>query len=124
GALVAFHSGTSVYAIHVDGTGQTPITGTPGGYFWPRFSASDQELVFDRDNEIDAVALDGTGFRRIVQNSTTSIKAPTISPGGGELAYDVYCDTGYSIWTSSFLTTTDPCEGRRLTPVGEPASRK
>jgi Tol biopolymer transport system component len=126
GSRVAFHSGASVWVIGADGTGLTRVaTGLDSfnAYFWPAFSADGSELLFDRNNEINAVHLDGTGFRRIVQNWTTTIKAPAVSPNGVDVAYHVYCDSnGPSIWTTPFSTTTNPCEGRRVTPLGEPES--
>jgi Tol biopolymer transport system component len=125
GNLVAFHGGASVYVIRPDGTGQTLVaTGLDdfNAYFWPDFSANGQELVFDRNNEINAVRLDGSGTRMIVSNWTTTIKSPSVSPTGGELAYAVHCDTALSIWTTPFSVNTRPCQGRRLTPVGEPDS--
>jgi TolB protein len=118
GTLIAFHSGASVWVIHPDGTGASLVaTGLDmfNAYFWPHFSADDSELAFDRNNEIDATHLDGSGFRRIVQNWTTTIKSPAISPNGQDVAYSVYCG-GPSIWTSPFSTTTDPCDGRLVTP--------
>jgi WD40-like Beta Propeller Repeat/Pacifastin inhibitor (LCMII) len=127
GQLLAFHSSASVYVIHPDGTGQTLVaTGLDpfNGYFWPDFSANDQEVVFDRNNEIDAVRLDGSGLRMVVSNWTTTIRSPSVSPSGSELAYSVFCDTGLSIWTTPFSTNTTPCGGRRLTPVGEPDARR
>lgn len=127
GAWITFHSGPSVYVIHPDGTAEKRIaTGLDNfnAYSWPQFAVGDQELIFDRNNEIDAVRLDGSGFRRIVANWTTTIKSPTVSPTGVDIAYAVYCGTGLSIWTTPFSTTTNPCEGRRLTPVGEPPSQR
>jgi dipeptidyl aminopeptidase/acylaminoacyl peptidase len=127
GTLIAFHSGASVYVIRPDGTGERLVaTGSDSfnAYYSPQFSADDTELVFDRNNEIDAVRLDGTGLRRIVQNWTTEIKAPAVSPDGYDLAYQVYCDdSGASVWTTPFATTTNPCEGRRVTPVGQAAAK-
>jgi Tol biopolymer transport system component len=127
GTWIAFHSGASVWIVHPDGTGETMVaTGldTFNAYSWPHFSADDSELVFDRNNEIDAVHLDGTGFRRIVQNWTTTIKSPAVSPGGSDVAYAVWCDTQLSVWTTPFSTTTDPCKGRRVTPVGDLVSQR
>jgi len=123
GRRVAFHSGASVWLINTDGTGLKLVaTGldTFNAYFWPHFSADDSELVFDRNNEIDAARIDGSGMRQIVQNWTTTIKSPAVSPGGADVAYDVYCTGGPSIWTTPFSAKTNPCEGRRVTPVGEP----
>ena len=127
GRLIAFHSGASVWVVHPDGTAPAMVaTGLDSfnAYFWPHFSADDSELVFDRNNEIDAVHLDGAGLRQIVQNWTTTIKSPAVSPSGGDVAYAVWCDTQLSVWTTPFSTTTDPCKGRRVTPVGEPISQR
>ncbi len=33
-------------------------------------------------------------------------------------------DTGLSIWRTPFSTKTNPCQGRRVTPVGEPDSQR
>lgn len=122
GKLVAFHSGASVYVIDVDGQNERLIaTGLDNfnAYTWPQFSADDSELIFDRNNEIDAARLDGNGLRQIVQNTTTTIKAPAISPNGREVAYDVWCDTGRSIWTTPADVNTEACKGRRVSPVGD-----
>ncbi len=92
GTLIAFHSGASVWVIHPDGTGLTMVATGPddfNAYFWPDFSADDRELVFDRNNDVDAARLDGSATRMIVQNWTTTIKSPVVSPSGADVAYDV-----------------------------------
>jgi Tol biopolymer transport system component len=127
GSLIAFHSAASVWVVHPDGTGPTLVaTGDDSfnAYFWPHFSLDDSELVFDRNNEIDAVHLDGSGFRRIVNNWTTTIKSPAVSPAGTDVAYAVQCDQQLSVWTTPFSTATDPCKGRRVTPVGDTLSQR
>jgi Tol biopolymer transport system component len=127
GTLIAFHSDASVWVVHPDGTGATLVaTGLNNynAYFWPHFSADDTELVFDRNNEIDAVHLDGTGLRQIVENWTTTIKSPAVSPGGADVASAVFCDGALSIWTTPFSTTTQPCMGRRVTPEGDLTSQR
>jgi Tol biopolymer transport system component len=120
GTLIAFRSGTSVYTIHVDGTNEQFVTDSGEGefnaYFTPRFSANDSELVFDRNNEIDAIHLNGTGLRYIVNNWTTSIKSPSVSPSGTSVAYEVWC-SGIGIWATPFETATNPCQGRQITPT-------
>ena len=126
GQRLAFHSGASVYVTALNGT--CPILVASGldsfnAYSWPDFSADDQELVFDRNNEIDAAHLDGSGFRRVVSNWTTTIKSPSVSPSGRELAYAVFCDSRLSIWTTPFSIETNPCAGRRLTSPSEPLSQ-
>ena len=131
GKLVTFHSDASVFVIHPDGTGLTMVAtglGAFNAYFWPRFRLDDQGLVFDRNNEIDTVALDGTGLRMVVQNTTTTIKSPSVSPISGDVAYHALCSGsssgGLSIWTTPFSQNTSVCGGRRLTPVDEPASQR
>jgi Tol biopolymer transport system component len=122
GSLVAFHSGASVFVIDVDGENERVIaTGLDAfnAYSWPQFSADDSELIFDRNNEINAARLDGSGQRQIVQNWTTTIKAPAVSPNGHDVAYEVHCDTVLSIWTTPAGVNTEPCKGRRVTPVGD-----
>ena len=78
---------------------------------------------------IDAPRVDGTGHRQIVHNWTVTIKSPSVSPDGASLAYSVFCATGLSteplsIWVTPFSTNTNPCEGRRLTPVDELEARR
>jgi Tol biopolymer transport system component len=123
GQWVAFHSGASAYIIKTDGTGEKLVsTGLADGlnaYHWPAFSIDGTELVFDRNNEIDAVHLDGTGFRYVVSNTTGHIQSPAVSPDGTDVAYQGGCwsDGGVlSIWTTPFATTTQFCMGRRVTP--------
>ncbi|HET6281763.1 MAG TPA: hypothetical protein VFH73_12375 [Polyangia bacterium] len=129
GKLVTFHSDASVFVIHPDGTGLTMVAtglGAFNAYFWPHFRLDDQGLVFDRNNEIDTVALDGTGLRMVVRNTTTTIKSPSVSPISGDVAYHALCSGSgaLSIWTTPFSENTSVCEGRRLTPVDEPASQR
>jgi Tol biopolymer transport system component len=94
-------------------------------FFWPHFSLDDSELVYDRNNEINAAKINGMGTRQIVQNWTTTIKSPAVSPDGREVAYHVWCDAaGESIWTTPFSTKTDPCKGRRVSPPGSGASKR
>ncbi|MDX2053001.1 MAG: hypothetical protein SFV15_11450 [Polyangiaceae bacterium] len=124
GRFIAFHSGASVYVIGVDGLGERLIaTGldTFNAYFWPEFSADGEEVLFDRNNELNAARLDNLAIRPVVQNSTTTIKMPAVSPDGREVAYSVNCSTGFaaegaSIWTTPYGTATAPCDGRRVTP--------
>jgi Tol biopolymer transport system component len=123
GTRVAFHSGPSVYVIGADGTGQRLVaTGLDdfNAFFWPHFSLDDAELVFDRNNEIDAAGIEMPSMRMIVHNTTTMIKAPAVSPDGNDLAYDAQCftdTTHFSIWTTPFSSDTEVCQGRRVTAI-------
>jgi len=57
----------------------------------------------------------------IVQNWTTTIQAPSLSPSGGDVVYEVACDFEgrKSLWTSPYSVNTNPCEGVRITPANE-----
>jgi Tol biopolymer transport system component len=126
GTLVAFRSGSSLYTIHVDGTNEHFVIDSGleafNAYFTPQFSADDTELVFDRNNEIDAVHLDGTGLRYIVNNWTSVIKSPSVSPSGAAVAYEVQCSS-FEIWATPSETGTNPCQGRQITPTDAFESR-
>ena len=128
GAWVAYHSGASVYVSHLDGSGEQLVaTGLDdfNAFFWPHFSADGTELVFDRNNEIDAAKIIGMTQRQIVQNTTTTIKSPAVSPDGLEVAYDVWCDQpGASVWTTPFATKTDACKGRRVSAIDNYVARR
>jgi dipeptidyl aminopeptidase/acylaminoacyl peptidase len=131
GTRITFHSGGSVYVIGVDGTGERLVgTGLDdyNAYFWPHFSLDDSEVVFDRNNEIDAIGIESAAFRNIVGNTTTTIKTPAVSPDGNDVAYYAYCfeagTTSHSIWTTPFATSTEVCKGRRVTPPGDLASER
>ena len=118
GTLITFHSGPSVYVVLRDGTGLSKVaTGLDdfNAYFFPHFTLDDTGLVFDRNNEIDTVALDGIGLRMVIQNTTTTIKSPSVSPATGDIVYNAYCG-GTSLWTAPFSTKTNACEGARLSP--------
>jgi Tol biopolymer transport system component len=116
--LLAFHSGASTYTIFVDGTNERLVASGPdpyNGYAHPQFTLDDTQVVVDRNNEIDVFTLDGNAQRMIVQNWTTTIQAPSLSPSGLDVVYEVYCD-GVSLWSSPFSVNTNPCEGVRITP--------
>ena len=60
---------------------------------------------------------DGTGLRQVVSNSYA--EAPAVSPSGVDVASSHECDPGgsTSIWMTPFATSTQSCNGRRITPV-------
>jgi WD40 repeat protein len=124
GQLLAFHSGASVYTINPDGTNEALIAtglGDFNAYFSPRFIGNEQ-LVFDRNNEIDAISVDKTNFRNVVGNWTVMIVAPTVSPLNNEIAYATECfpDEGFAIWTTPANVSSQVCSGRRITPAHDP----
>lgn len=124
GAWLAFHSGASVYVVPAEGgSAKLVATGldTFNAFFSPHFLSGDTELTFDRNNEIDAVLLDGSGTRNIVGNTTTRIKSPSPSPQTSELVYETRCftDRAESLWITPTTVSTPTCGGRRLTPPGD-----
>lgn len=126
GKLVAFHSGASVYVVSADGGGERLVaTGLDdyNAFWWPQFSADGSELVYDRNNEIDATTIGTSQQRMIVQNTATEIKQPAVSPDGTEVAYQARCFFSggpvSSIWTTPFSSNTEACGGRRVTPADE-----
>lgn len=125
GKLLAFHSGPSAFIIGIDGDDERLIASGPdslNSYQHPQFTPDDARLVVDRNNEIDVFTLDGNEQRMIVQNWTTTIKAPSLSPSGLDVVYQVRCDTRTSLWTSPYSLNTNPCEGVRVTPPNELSS--
>jgi hypothetical protein len=124
GKRIAFRSGAAVYTIAVDGSDERPVVDSLSAdrsCSRPQFTSGDTELVFDRNHEIDTAALDGTNMQVLVTRWTTLIQAPMPSQGGGEFAYLTYCDAdgNGSIWISRFGVRTDPCQGTRITPLGD-----
>jgi len=124
GRLLAFHSGPSTFIIGIDGADERLVVSGPdpfNGYAHPQFTADDTRLVVDRNNEIDVFKLDGSEQRMIVQNWTTTIQAPSLSPSGVDVVYQVSCDfeARKSLWTSAYSVNTNPCEGVRITPTNE-----
>lgn len=122
GTMVAFRSGTAIYTIRTNGSDERFVTDSGldlfNAYFNPQFSADDTEIYFDRNNELDAIRVDGTGFRYVVNNWTTTIKAPTITANGLAVAYQTRCDIeGDSIWLTAAQMSSNPCTGRRATAV-------
>jgi Tol biopolymer transport system component len=121
GQLLAFHSGASTFTINVDGTNEQLIASGPdplNGYAHPQFTPDDTRVVVDRNNEIDVFTLATKEQRQIVQNWTTTIEMPSLSPSGIDVVYSVYCD-GKGLWSSPYSVNTNPCEGVRITPAGE-----
>jgi Tol biopolymer transport system component len=123
GTRLAFHSGASSFTIQLDGSDEQLIASGPdpfNGYANPQFTPDDTGVVVDRNNEIDVFTLDSGAQRMIVQNWTTTIQAPSLSPSGIDVVYQVACDSARkSIWSSPYSVNTNPCEGVRITPPNE-----
>jgi Tol biopolymer transport system component len=124
GTLLAFHSGPSTFTIGLDGADERIVATGPdsyNGYANPQFTPDDAGVVVDRNNEIDVFTLGSSEQRMIVQNWTTTIQAPSLSPSGRDVVYQVNCDfdARKSLWTSPYSVNTEPCKGVRITPANE-----
>ncbi len=87
---LAFHSGASVYLMGSDGSGARVVgTGLDNfnAYENPSLTPDGAQVVFDRRNELDALDLSGSGFRYVVQNTTTTIETPSVEPNGMNVAF-------------------------------------
>jgi TolB protein len=126
---IAFHSAASVYVMNADGSNArivgTGLANPYGAYEYPSFSADGKQLVFDRNNEIDALFLDGTGFRYVVQNWTAIEETPAVSPDGVNVAFAVACSRAEQIAVTSFAGyLSNPCNGEFVTPSSAGAARR
>jgi Tol biopolymer transport system component len=114
GKHIVFHSGPSIYIMDANGENIWEIAGGLddfNAYRHPSLSADGSVVVFDRNNEIDAINVDGTGKRYIVQNWTTTEEAPAISRDGQNVAFSVRCSApGLQIGVVPFAGyAADPC---------------
>lgn len=102
----------SVYVINADGTAPHAVVhpNRPQSSSHPSFSLDDAELLSDRSNGIDAVRVDGTGARHVLEPWTTTIETPALSPDGVSVAYAIYC-------TSERIAIT-PFAGRNIDDAG------
>lgn len=127
-AQIVFHSGPSVYVMAADGTGVRVVaTGLDdfNAYKYPSLSLDGTEVVFDRNNEINAHMMTGSGQRYIVQNWTTTEETPSVSPDGVNVAYAVYCSTVEQIVVVPFAgPAPGPCVGVIATPVSAGSARR
>lgn len=123
---IAFHSGASVYVMGADGSNPR-IVGTGlddfNTYEYPAFSVDGTQLVFDRRNEIDVLHLDGTGFRYVVQNTTTIMETPAVSPDGVNIAFAVE-QSNERIAYTPLAGTADAFSVPTVTPASYPPARR
>jgi Tol biopolymer transport system component len=124
GTQIAYHSGADVYIIGTDGTNEHVAAAgldTINADSHPVFAPSGGALIFDRYNQIHRIDLTTTVETSVIQNSTTDIQHPSVSPDGHTIAFSVSCDaSGDGIWLAPLDTNTEPCVGgARLTPLDD-----
>lgn len=125
---LVFHSGASVYVMNADGS-SPQIVGTGlddfNAYKYPSLSLDGTQVVFDRNNEIDARKMDGSGQRYVVQNWTTTEETPAVSPDGLNVAYAVACGPAEHIAVTPYAgPATAPCTPTRVTPASAGSCRR
>jgi Tol biopolymer transport system component len=125
---IVFHSGPSVYIMPADG--KNPGVLTTGlddfnAYKYPSFSLDAQEVIFSRNNEIDARNISAGTQRFVVPNFTTTEETPAISPDGRLVAFAVGCDLQEVVSVAPFSGHTgDPCTAQRVTPLSAGSARR
>jgi Tol biopolymer transport system component len=124
---IVFHSGPSVYVMNVD-DGQPLVLATGldnfNAYKYPSLSLDGTEVMFSRNNEIDARKLKEGSQRYVVQNWTTVEETPALSPDGRLVAYAVGCDGLEVIALTPFSGyAADPCATLRVTPLSAGSAR-
>ena len=80
-----------------------------------------QRNHFRGNNDVYLLDIDTGAETSIVQNTTTTIQHPSVSPDGHSIAYDVYCpgDSTTSIWIVPIATNNFVCQdGARVTSMG------
>jgi Tol biopolymer transport system component len=125
---IAFHSGPSVYVMAADG-GSPAVLATGlddfNAFKYPAFSLDDKEVIFSRNNEIDAWNIAASTQRFVVPNFTTTEETPAVSPDGRLVAFAVGCDLQEVVSVAPFSGHTgDPCTAQRMTPLAAGSARK
>jgi Tol biopolymer transport system component len=117
GTEIAFHRHANVYRVRPDSEPVLVLAGLDdlNAYARPVYTPDGESLVMDRGNEITTVLLAGGGQRYVVQNWTTQMSGPDVSPDGTFVVASIHCDAHPSLWVSPFAVNTIPCEGRGLT---------
>lgn len=125
---IVFHSGPSIYMMTANGGKPTLLaTGLDdfNAYKYPVLSLAGTEVLFSRNNEINARALDSGRQRYVVQNWTVTEETPALSPDGRLVAYGVGCGAFEMIAVTPFSSyAPDPCKTQRVTPLSAGAARK
>jgi dipeptidyl aminopeptidase/acylaminoacyl peptidase len=124
---LAFHSGPSVYVMGADGSNPHVIgTGIDdfNAYKHPSLTPDGTQVIFDRNNELDTLHLDGTGFRYVIENTTTTIETPSVAPDGVNVAFAILTGSAEQIAVAPIGTTTDGFTAEAVTPSSSGSARK
>ncbi len=128
GQALSFRSDAGLFLIGVDGDGQreSPENPQDAGQNEHAIFAANDVLVFDRENQIHQLNLDTDAETSVVQNTTTIIEHPSLSPDGHSIVFDVRCfnDVAESIWIVPLAANTDACMGgARITTAQDGEAR-
>jgi Tol biopolymer transport system component len=105
---------SEIYAINVDGSGETRLTESPGLDGFPAWSPDGEEIVFssDRDGNWELYVMDADGSNQVRLTQTPEDESvPAFSPDGRKIAYVV----GMMDNPSIYVMNADGSGGERLT---------
>jgi hypothetical protein len=112
GSELAFRRGASVFRIPVTGGPEVLVLTGPderNGFKNPVYTLDGKRLIIDRGNEVSTANLNGGDRRFIVNNTTTTIVHPSLSPDGVNVACAIWCTGGTSIWVFPFDGIAEAC---------------
>ena len=125
---IVFRSGASAYVMDAAGTNPRVVKTGPdtfNAYSYASFSLDDTQIICSRNNEIDAMKLDGTGFRNVVQNTTTTIETPSLSPDGVNVAFAAVRTSSFEqIAVAPFAGNTSAFTAQAVTIASAGSSRR
>ena len=107
-----------IHSVAADGTGDRPLTDSPGLNNWPDFSPDGNQIAFgssrDRDFEIYVMNADGTNPRRLTDSPLQDIR-PRFSPDGRRIAFTSHRDGNAEL----YIMNADGTDLRRVTQHDE-----
>ena len=128
GKQLVFHSGSAIFIVDATGDNQRELARGDdnfNAYKYPVLSPNGLEVVFDRNNEINALSLAGGEKRYVVQNWTTLEETPAISRDGFQVAFGVGCGSVERIGVVPLAGyAADPCKVSFATRVDTGAARR
>jgi Tol biopolymer transport system component len=117
GTRLAFARDIGIYTIATDGTDERLVMNglnALNAYRFPSYLPTGQWLIMSRTNQIDMIRPDGTGLRQVIQNTTTTIEAPSVAPSGAQLVFAVFCGGGFSLRSAPTATRSSACRDASL----------
>jgi Tol biopolymer transport system component len=118
GDSIVYTSGTNIYKIEADGTGNTQITYITGqNLYYPKWSPDGSKILFNIDgSKIWIMNADGSDRHELCPSATTvNAYCADWSPAGNRIVF-----TGHDALASYGMWTIDP-DGTNMTLIHEPS---